>query len=95
MTRVLFRFAAMFLLLLTGAELFACDMIAPDQCEAFGMPQEGTSQPDDNCICCCSHIVFSHPITLTPTDQQVETIDLAEPPKPDREPTSIYHPPRF
>jgi hypothetical protein len=85
----------MFLLLLTGAELFACDMIAPDQCETFGVPADGTSQPDDNCICCCSHIVVSDAITLTPSHHQVETIDFATPPKPDREPTSIYHPPKI
>jgi len=91
----IFRFAAVFLLLLTGAELFACEMIDPQNCESFGFPQsDGAGSAGDNCICCCTHVVV---VTCTPLFPVVERVAGVMPPetsKPEFKSLSIYHPPR-
>lgn len=96
MTRAaIFRFAAVLLLLLTGAEIFACEILAPDNCESFGVPGDSDqSQPDDNCICCCTHIVIASAITLAPCADQVSTVVFVELLKSTRQSSAIYHPPR-
>lgn len=91
----LFRLAAVLLLLITGAELFACEVIAPERCESFGFPKDGGSeQADDNCICCCLHIVVISPIQLNAIGVMVTFLQPVDPPKVARRSTSIYHPPR-
>lgn len=93
--RVLFRLAAIFLLLVTGAELFACEMIAPDRCESFGFPSDNSnSTGDDNCICCCTHILIAEPITLDACGEATLALEVPAIAPPDSEPLSIYHPPK-
>lgn len=96
MSRIaIFRLAAVALLLLTGAELFACEILTPDNCESFGFPGGGSPEkPDDGCICCCTHIVVVSPMTLTPRAERVSTVVLVELWTPTRESSAIYHPPR-
>jgi hypothetical protein len=84
-----------FLLLLTSAELFACELMAPDRCESFGFPQDnGSSTTDDNCICCCTHILIAEPIALEACSETVAVVDAPTPVPPESEPLSIYHPPK-
>lgn len=91
-----FRLAALILVLLTSAELFACEMIAPERCESFGFPKSTSGGPtDDNCICCCTHMVVISPITLARIEGSVMDVDAAEPAKPETKAFSIYHPPKF
>jgi hypothetical protein len=92
----IFRLAAVLLLLLTGAELFACELLAPAQCESFGVPDDRrTSQDtDDGCMCCCTHVLVVANLQLDPCPGFVRTVQLEEPPKAERKPASIYHPPR-
>ena len=90
-----FRFAAVLLLLLTGAELFACEIIAPDRCESFGFPSDNPdSAGDDNCICCCAHILIASPIILGACGEAVAISDSPTPAPPESEPLSVYHPPK-
>jgi len=89
------RLAAAFLLLLTGAELFACEMIAPQSCESFGLPEtEPGGSADDNCICCCTHVLIAVPIPLLPQAERVFDVIAPVAPKPEHRSFSIYHPPR-
>jgi hypothetical protein len=84
-----------FLLLITGAELFACEALAPEQCESFGLPQSETGPgADDNCLCCCSHIVVGEPLELGVAREAVSTVEPEDPPKVERQAASIYHPPK-
>ncbi|MBY0507307.1 MAG: hypothetical protein K2X03_25555 [Bryobacteraceae bacterium] len=86
---------AVFLLLLTGVELFACEIIAPDRCDSFGFPSDNpNSTGDDNCICCCTHIMIAEPMTLSACGEAVAIVDLTVPVAPESEPLSIYHPPK-
>lgn len=93
--RSVFRVAAVILLLLTGAELFACEVIAPDRCESFGFPSnDPNSLGDDNCICCCTHILMAEPISLAACAEGVSFVDPPAPAAPESDPLSIYHPPK-
>ena len=93
----LFRLAAVILLLVTGAELFACDLIAPDSCESFGFPSNdgAPAQSDDGCICCCAHIIIAEPPALPVSGESVAVLDSTAPSAPESEPLSIYHPPKL
>lgn len=91
----IFRIVAVALLLFTGAELFACEVFAPEQCESFGIPQDDNSQRrDDNCLCCCAHIITAEPVVIDARTTVLTTIESIEPPTADRQPAPVYHPPR-
>lgn len=93
--QLLFRVAAILLLLVTGAELFACEMLAPEQCESFGFPADNDgAQLDDNCICCCNHILVARSITLIPSHQTVVHVEFLQPASPQIRPTTVYRPPK-
>jgi hypothetical protein len=57
------RIAALCLLMLTGFELFACEMLPGVVCEAGSSPLDAPQAGDDNCLCCCFHVV---PVTADP-----------------------------
>ncbi len=83
------------LLLITGAELFACEILSPNSCEISKLPDNTKqSPPDDGCLCCCAHIVIVVPVTLTPSPEQVNAVVMIEHAKPTTQSSSIYHPPR-
>lgn len=89
------RLVAVFLLLLTSAELYACEVLAPEQCESFGYPQDGSPQrSDDNCICCCSHVMVVQPMLLDASVLVITSLDPTEHRQVERQPSSIYHPPK-
>ena len=96
MTRpVIVRLIAVFLLLMTGAELVACEMLDPVQCENFGTSAPADDGPlDDGCICCCAHVVVIARFVLAPAAEGVFTPAAVEPQKPHRQAVSIYHPPK-
>lgn len=92
-----FRTVAVAILLLTGVELFACELISPATCEITGIPGGGgSSKPSDgdSCLCCCSHIVVSPHIEMTPTFNAAPIFVLAQCAPPLAESPHIYHPPR-
>ena len=91
----IFRLAAVFLLLLTSAELYACEVLAPEQCESFGYPQDASpQQSDDNCICCCAHVIVVRPVLLDASVLVITTLDPVESRQIEQQPASIYHPPK-
>ena len=89
----IFRIAAIAILLLTGGELIACEVLSPSTCEISGALDQS---PDsgDACLCCCFHIVVMTPIVIEPA---AEVLAL-DPPRavqvPSIDSASIYHPPR-
>lgn len=90
-----FRLAAIAVLLLTGAELFACELLAPAQCESFGYPQDGPGRGDDDkCICCCTHILVTGIARLEAAAEVVSFIEPESVEKAERKSASIDHPPR-
>jgi hypothetical protein len=92
----IFRLAALTLLLLTGVELFACEMIAPQNCEEFGYPRSGTDgSSSDNCICCCTHIVIVMPAPIFALAERTDDVTPLAVAKSESAAFSIYHPPRI
>jgi hypothetical protein len=92
--RTIFRVAALVMLLLTGVELFACEMMFPNGCESQEDHGSQQNQPDHYCLCCCTHVV---PITPVPLDQRQTIVPgfiPLEAGRPETRPSRIYHPPR-
>jgi hypothetical protein len=86
---------AVLLLLLTGAELYACEILSPGNCESFGIPQDaGSHQADDSCICCCPHVIVVQPILLDTSAPCVTALAAVSPVPPTKHSFGIYHPPR-
>lgn len=76
--------------------LFACEMIDPQGCEAFGFPQSGTSDStNDNCICCCTHIVVMMPSAPIALLERVYNVTPLQALKPELTAFPIYHPPKL
>lgn len=95
MSRIaIFRFAAVALLLLTGAELFGCEILFPNGCESDRLPMSQEAQIDDCCLCCCAHIVVVQPIQLAQQETPVTVWTAPDLGVAVSQPFSIYHPPR-
>ena len=92
--RTIFRVAALVMLLLTGVELFACEMMFPNGCEPQGEHGSQQNQPDDCCLCCCMHVVAVQPVRMDWHETVVAALAAPEPGTPETRPSRIYHPPR-
>ena len=86
---------AALLLLLTGAELYACEVLSPGQCESFGVAQDPDArQADDSCICCCPHVIVVQPVLLDTSAGFVTILAPMAPPPVEKQSFGIYHPPK-
>jgi len=88
------RIFAVLLLLIAGAEVYACD--ASETCVSTNTGSDGCDQPSgDNCLCCCHHVVPVSAFVLEPCDSVVQE------PVPEAVarfltvPLSIDHPPQL
>lgn len=82
------------MLLLTGAELVACEVFSPATCEISGAPGDQTTVSGDACLCCCFHVIVRAPTVFSPNVQAVALETLTLVPFTSLESTNIYHPPR-
>jgi hypothetical protein len=87
---MLFRLAAVAILLLGAAELLACEVSAPASCEF-----SGSASDDDHCLCCCRHLVAIAPFVLDVNGETVIPPIRPQDKPPSREPAKVYHPPRI
>jgi hypothetical protein len=91
---MIFRIAAIAILLLTGAELLACEVFSPATCEIAGGTGERGTDSGDACFCCCFHVLVSAPLVFERTDD-VAGVDVQLPVSHSSfEPARIYHPPK-
>ncbi len=88
----IFRIVTVFILLLTGVEMVACELISPETCELFGAPSDQST--GDACVCCCFHIVVKAPFVFEPTQEAVTLEAIPQIPFSSFESVNIYHPPR-
>ena len=93
------RLVAVFLLLIAGAEAYACDVA--DACIS-GAPSQTSPQSDDcdqplgdNCICCCHHVVPVAIFVLQPAEWVLEQPAPQLIPHLLSVPTHIDHPPQL
>lgn len=93
-----FRFTAIFLVLFTAVEVFACDLLPDSDCYISQSPSQHKHQKPssgDNCMCCCAHLVVAKRVNLIPEvlivpAPQEETVE-----QPLLAPSSIDHPPQL
>jgi hypothetical protein len=91
---LLFRIAAVIILLITGVELVTCEVVNPAACEIAGAQGSQTPDSGDACLCCCAHVVVNAPITFEPLEKTVALVTVAAVPLHSLESASIYHPPK-
>lgn len=92
------RLIAFALLLMTGVEVLACDVVSPSCCKLsnakHGTDSDRANDGDDSCLCCCTHYVAPPGIQLV----QLATLGTAPELIPAfrllPEPARILHPPR-
>lgn len=89
-----FRIAAVIILLLSGVELIACEVVSPPACEISGAPGGQSTGSGDDCLCCCFHIVVRTPLVFEPTEEAIALDPLTPIPFSSFEAVSIYHPPK-
>ncbi|MGJ5820313.1 hypothetical protein [Paludibaculum fermentans] len=74
--KILIPLIAVLLLMVVGAEAFACDLMDP----CFSSVAEGSGgcdQPSgDNCMCCCQHIVPATILRVIASEYLSEAIPL-------------------
>ena len=94
-----FRLIAVLLLLIAGAEVYACDVA--DACVP-GAPSQSSQQSDDcdqplgdNCICCCHHAVPVAAFVLEPAERVWEEPAPRLIPHILSVPAHIDHPPQL
>ena len=89
------RTVAILVLLLTGVELVACDLISPDICQLQGTTRD-TEQASgcDTCLCCCTHLAIPSVVPISPAERVMCVLPLPSALELVAPPTSIYHPPR-
>lgn len=90
----IFRIAAIAILLLTGVELIACEVISPTTCEISGAPSDQKTDSGDSCLCCCFHIVVVAPLVFEPVQEAVAFEPILSPQVPSFASARIYHPPK-
>jgi hypothetical protein len=91
---MIFRIVAIALLLLTGMELIACEILSPATCEISGAPSSQKGDSGDACLCCCFHIVIRTPFVLAPANEAGALDPPPYIPLSSFESASIYHPPK-
>ncbi len=89
-----FRIVAVVILLLTGVELIACEIVSHAACEISGASGDQSTDSGDSCLCCCVHIVVRTPLVFEPTEEAIALEAFLRTPFSSFESASIYHPPR-
>ena len=85
----IFVFAAFALLFAAGTDLLVVDLLAPLLCD-----DSQDSGQNEDCFCCCAHIIVAVPPVQIPA-QPIQVADLAASPVLFfQEPSDVYHPPR-
>ena len=80
--------------MLTGFELFACEVLPGSICELNASPLDTQQAGDDNCLCCCFHVIptfASRDVTLR---AHVYTAPIGEQRLPFRRVPPLELPPR-
>jgi hypothetical protein len=92
------RIVAVLLLLMAGAEVYACAIF--DACTA-GSPVQSSQQSSDcdqptgdNCLCCCQHLMPVAVFVLEPGEQVFDEPVPPLIPQQISEPSRIDHPPQ-
>jgi hypothetical protein len=93
------RIVAVLLLLIAGAEMYACDVsdacVAPFPGQSSQPPTDCDQPLGDNCFCCCHHVVPAAIFVLEPAEQVFEKPAPPLVPRLAFLPAYIDHPPQL
>ena len=89
-----YRLMAMILLILAGTDLLVVDFASSFLCDQGELPASTETFPDDDCFCCCAHIIGPRAPLAAPTlpANAFEAIPLRV--HQSALSITIYHPPR-
>src|SRR5215475_932230 len=87
-------FTAFFLLASAAVDLLGVDLWSPLLCDESSSENGSRPSSNDDCFCCCTHIVLTRPIVLEPAQICAVAESLPSMFMTNAEPTGIYHPPR-
>ncbi len=71
------RFIAILFLLMAAIEVLGCDLLPSPACELsgpIGGPGTTPGSSQDECFCCCHHVVFGPPVIAFAQFDSVEAI---------------------
>ena len=81
--------SAFVLLFAAAADILVLDLLAPYLCD-----DSQTSAQNEDCFCCCAHIIVGVPPVHVPA-QLIQFADVGTRPAFfSQEPAAVYHPPR-
>jgi len=92
------RCIALALFLAAAGDLLA-DILTLSVCVEHGQAADPTGTdrgqaPQNDCFCCCTHVVPAPPVELAVADVIARVPTTADPAAPAPEPSLIYHPPK-
>jgi hypothetical protein len=92
--RKIMMFAALLILTSAAYDLIVVDFWSQAFCDE-GSQDGSKPYPDDDCFCCCAHIVLTQPTPIEPV--RITSVAEVVPSEifVSAEPTGIYHPPRI
>jgi hypothetical protein len=93
-----FRLTAIFLVLFTAVEVFACDVLPDSDCYISQSQSQHKHQgptSGDNCLCCCAHLIVVKRAALAPQVLTVPAPREEAVEQPLFAPSSIDHPPQL
>ena len=74
------RSCAILVLLITGIDIVTCDLLPSPACELStpsGNSGPGSNSQDDDCLCCCSHVLFGFPSVTSVRLESGEYVDAS------------------
>lgn len=96
--RELIRLIAIALVLLTGFQVLACDLVSPACCKFSNTASQAHSDDvdagDDTCLCCCTHYLEAHRCELAASNSVGGLTVFAPAQSQLPDPSRILQPPR-
>src|SRR5215468_1128789 len=93
--RKVMMFAALLILTSAAYDLIVVDFCLSASCDEGATPNGSKTSSDDDCFCCCAHIVFTKPTHVEPVRIAVAAEFVPSAFFASAEPEGIYHPPRI
>ncbi len=93
--RTSLRCTAFILLLAAAFDIFVVDFALAGSCDEAASQNGTKPYPDDDCFCCCAHIVLTKPAHVEPLQVYSVAESIVSILTTDSEPDGIYHPPRI
>jgi len=89
-----FTLAALTLLLAAATDLLIVDFASAWICDGATSPGSSTRLPEDDCFCCCAHIIVPVPPITIPSQTAQSFLPVTDFRLVSPQLGTVYHPPR-